>query len=119
MVISHRHSGVSCGASGDDLTGVGSFSILGATPSRVSSSPSYDTAGGWLFKSARRVAPLLQKGKVSKSKINIMTVYESKGLEFSSVVVVKEGLSKSELYIAYTRALKELAVVGTNEKELK
>ena len=67
MVISHRHSGVSCGASGDDLNGVGSFSILGATPSGVSSSPSYDTAGGWLFKSARRVAPLLQKGKVSKA----------------------------------------------------
>ena len=60
---------------------------------------------------------LTQKGKVSKSKINIMTVYESKGLEFSSVVVVKKGLSESERYIAYTRALKELAIVETNEKE--
>ena len=53
-----------------------------------------------------------EKGKVSRSKINIMTVYESKGLEFSSVVVVDEGLSDSEKYIAYTRALNELAVIG-------
>ncbi len=51
------------------------------------------------------------KGKLSKSKVNIMSVYESKGLEFSSVVVVPDGLSASELYIAYTRALKNLAVV--------
>lgn len=54
---------------------------------------------------------LLSKGKVSRSKINFMTVYESKGLEFTSVVVLTEGMSDSEKYIAYTRALKELAVV--------
>ena len=54
---------------------------------------------------------LSQKGNISRSKINVMTVYESKGLEFSSVVVVKEGLSDAELYIAYTRALNALAVI--------
>ncbi len=52
-----------------------------------------------------------EKGKVSRSKINVMTVYESKGLEFTSVVVVEEGTSASERYIAYTRALNELAVI--------
>ena len=52
-----------------------------------------------------------EKGKISRSKINIMTVYESKGLEFTSVVVVNKGLSDSEKYIAYTRALNELAVI--------
>ncbi len=52
-----------------------------------------------------------EKGKISRSKINVMTVYESKGLEFTSVVVVNEGLSDSEKYIAYTRALNELAVL--------
>ncbi len=57
------------------------------------------------------------KGRVSRSKINIMSVYESKGLEFSSVVVVDEGMSDSERYIAYTRALNELAVITTKEKE--
>ncbi len=51
------------------------------------------------------------KGRVSRSKINIMTVYESKGLEFTSVAVVEEGMSASERYIAYTRALNELAVI--------
>ena len=52
-----------------------------------------------------------EKGKISRSKINLMTVYESKGLEFTSVVVINEGLSNSEKYIAYTRALNELAVI--------
>lgn len=51
------------------------------------------------------------KNKVSRSKINIMTVYESKGLEFTSVVVVEKGMSDSEKYIAYTRALNELAII--------
>ena len=54
---------------------------------------------------------LSAKGTVSRSKINIMTVYESKGLEFSSVVVIPKGMSAAEQYIAYTRALKELAVI--------
>ncbi len=51
------------------------------------------------------------KGAVSRSKINIMSVYESKGLEFTSVVVVDKDMSESERYIAYTRALNELAVI--------
>lgn len=50
-------------------------------------------------------------GKVSKTKINVMTVYESKGLEFSSVAVDDEDMSANEKYIAYTRALMNLAVI--------
>jgi DNA helicase IV len=50
-------------------------------------------------------------GRISKNKINIMTVYESKGLEFTAVAVVDSDLSDNEKYIAYTRALKELAIV--------
>lgn len=53
------------------------------------------------------------KGKLSKTKINIMTVYESKGLEFTSVVVAAKNMSASERYIAYTRALNELAVIDS------
>ena len=60
---------------------------------------------------------LTEKGKISRSKINIMSVYESKGLEFTSVVVVDEGLSESERYIAYTRALNELAVIPSETGE--
>lgn len=52
-----------------------------------------------------------ERGKISKSKINFMTVYESKGLEFTSVVVIPEGMTTNEEYIAYTRALKSLAIL--------
>ena len=54
---------------------------------------------------------LSETGRISKSKINFMTVYESKGLEFTSVAVADEGMTLNEKYIAYTRALKELAVI--------
>ena len=50
-------------------------------------------------------------GRISKKKINIMTVYESKGLEFTSVCVADEGMNENEKYIAYTRALKNLAII--------
>ena len=49
-------------------------------------------------------------GKISKTKINVMTVYESKGLEFTAVVAALTGMTDNEKYIACTRALKELAV---------
>ncbi len=49
--------------------------------------------------------------KISKSKINLLTVYESKGLEFTAVVVDDRQMSDNERYIAYTRALKNLAIV--------
>lgn len=54
---------------------------------------------------------IAQTGKISKSKINYMTVYESKGLEFSSVAVADKDMTPHEKYIAYTRALKELAII--------
>lgn len=50
-------------------------------------------------------------GKISKTKINLMTVYQSKGLEFTAVAVADEDLTANEKYIAYTRALKELAII--------
>ena len=49
--------------------------------------------------------------RLSRTKINIMTVYESKGLEFTSVAVDDGDLSENEKYIAYTRALKNLAII--------
>ena len=52
-----------------------------------------------------------QTGRISKTRINLMTVYESKGLEFTSVVVADADMAPHEKYIAYTRALKELALV--------
>ncbi|MBQ2740122.1 MAG: AAA family ATPase [Clostridia bacterium] len=54
---------------------------------------------------------LSTKGTISKTKINVMTVYESKGLEFSSVAVVPTRMTENERYIAYTRALQYLAII--------
>ncbi|MGN0817896.1 MAG: UvrD-helicase domain-containing protein [Candidatus Coproplasma sp.] len=54
---------------------------------------------------------LRNSGRISKTKINVMTVYESKGLEFSAVAVVDGDMSPNEKYIACTRALKNLAIV--------
>lgn len=65
-----------------------------------------------LEKFARKSYNLLgQTGKISKTKINLMTVYQSKGLEFTAVVVADEDMTENEKYIAYTRALKELAII--------
>ena len=52
-----------------------------------------------------------QRGVLSKTKINVMSVYESKGLEFSSVVVATEEMTENERYVAYTRALQYLAII--------
>ena len=56
---------------------------------------------------------LSEKGKLSPTSVNYMTVYESKGLEFTSVVVIPDHMTENELYIACTRALKELAIGAT------
>ncbi len=54
---------------------------------------------------------LSAEGKLSKTRINVMSVYESKGLEFSVVAVYDKGMTENEKYIAYTRALSELAII--------
>ncbi len=59
----------------------------------------------------RGYALLKKEGKISKTNVNVMSVYESKGLEFSAVAVYTEGMTENEKYIAYTRALKDLTVV--------
>ena len=61
---------------------------------------------------AKRGFRILADGKLSKTKINVMSVYESKGLEFSAVAVYDKGMTENEKYIAYTRALRELALIG-------
>ena len=52
-----------------------------------------------------------ESDKISKTKINLLTVYESKGLEFTAVAVADGDMTENEKYIAYTRALKDLALV--------
>lgn len=67
---------------------------------------------------AKRGCNLLsQSGKISKTKINVMSVYESKGLEFSVVAVYDKDMTDNEKYIAYTRALGELAIISDDITE--
>ncbi len=54
---------------------------------------------------------LSSDGRLSKTRINVMSVYESKGLEFSAVAVYDKDMTENEKYIACTRALRELAIV--------
>lgn len=59
----------------------------------------------------RGYVSLRKSGKISKTNVNVMSVYESKGLEFSAVAVYAEGMTENEKYIACTRALKDLTLV--------
>ena len=71
--------------------------------------------GQSLEKYSRKSYNILGKtGRISKTKINIMTVYESKGLEFTAVAVADGDMTDNEKYIAYTRALKELAIINSD-----
>ncbi len=48
--------------------------------------------------------------RVETSKISVITVEESKGLEFDAVAVIESQLSMNEKYISYTRALDNLII---------
>ncbi len=69
------------------------------------------TEAGFEKHSRKSYNVLRETGKISKTKINIMTVYESKGLEFTAVAVADGDMTVNEKYIAYTRALKNLAII--------
>ncbi len=72
------------------------------------------TSGNGIAEYVRKAYNILgQTGRISKSKINVMTVYESKGLEFTAVAVADGDMTDNEKYIAYTRALKNLAIIKT------
>lgn len=45
-----------------------------------------------------------------RTRWNIMSIDDAKGLEFSSVLVISGRMSRNERYIAYTRALDDLYI---------
>lgn len=55
-----------------------------------------------------------KKQKPVHEKILLMTVGQSKGLEFETVYVHPEGMSDNEKYVAFTRALANLYVVTSS-----
>jgi DNA helicase IV len=42
---------------------------------------------------------------------HILTVHESKGLEFNTVIVIDKSMNVNEKYIAYTRAMERLVII--------
>ena len=60
---------------------------------------------------ANRIQKLaIEPRELHKNRWNLMTVEQTKGLEFETVVAVSGRMSENEKYVAYTRALDELYV---------
>ena len=58
-------------------------------------------------------------GKVDNSKISVITVEESKGLEFDAVMAICTQMSSNEKYVAYTRALDNLIITDLPGSEIR
>ncbi len=50
-------------------------------------------------------------GAIHKNCYNILTVAQAKGLEFEKVIVIDKGMTKNQLYVACTRAIRDLDIV--------
>ena len=48
---------------------------------------------------------------IKRDKINIIPLIYSKGLEFETVIVIENDMSRDELYVSYTRALNNLYII--------
>lgn len=51
------------------------------------------------------------QGKIQKGLISLLSVEDSKGLEFEDIYVIDDNMSKNEKYISFTRALETLTIV--------
>ena len=58
-------------------------------------------------------------GQVDAKRISVITVEESKGLEFEAVIVVNSRMTMNEQYIAYTRALDNLFISDLPGSEIE
>jgi len=51
------------------------------------------------------------QGSIRKGVISLLSVEDSKGLEFEDIYVIDDNMSKSEKYISFTRALESLVII--------
>ena len=51
-----------------------------------------------------------EKQKWGREKVSVLTVGESKGLEFECVMAITNGMAANEKYITFTRALQTLII---------
>lgn len=50
--------------------------------------------------------------EIVRGILNVIPVSMTKGLEFEKVILIRDGMSKNEYYVACTRAISELYVVN-------
>ena len=52
--------------------------------------------------------------EIVTEQVNVISIYQAKGLEFEKVIVLSNNMTLNELYVATTRALNELIVLTYN-----
>ena len=52
-----------------------------------------------------------QESELNPQKVNILPIFQAKGLEFEKVFIVCDGMNENERYVAMTRALNELVIL--------
>lgn len=57
------------------------------------------------------IKPIINEKEIGNGQIAVVYVDEVKGVEFDTVFVVPNGMTKNEKYIAFTRALSDLTIV--------
>lgn len=53
-----------------------------------------------------------EEGFIRKNFYNVLTVSQAKGLEFERVIVIENNMTQNQLYVACTRAIRDLDVVN-------
>lgn len=54
-------------------------------------------------------------GEIIRGVYNVIPISKAKGLEFEKVIVVQQGMSDNEFYVACTRAISELYVIKSGK----
>ena len=57
-----------------------------------------------------------EEGAIQKNCYNVLTVAQAKGLEFEKVIVIDKDMTKNQLYVACTRAIRDLDVVSLQNR---
>lgn len=59
----------------------------------------------------------MQESELTPQKVNILPIFQAKGMEFEKVFVVCDGMSENERYVAMTRALNNLVILEEESED--
>lgn len=62
--------------------------------------------------SSEQVFEYSKEDRIHKNSYNIITVEKAKGLEFERVIVIEKNMTRNQLYVACTRAIRDLMLVS-------